>query len=263
MLVVGGQDVGMRETLVLLHGFTQTGRSWSPVLAALGPGRYRALAPDLRGHGDAGGRRPIGFGEVVADVLGAVDGDFTLVGYSQGGRVALHVALAAPERVRALVLVSTTAGIEDPAERAERVVADEALAARIEGQGIEAVARAWAAQALFGGQTEEVRELSHQDRLRNDPRNLAAALRGIGTGVMAPLWDRLAELTMPAAVVVGERDEKFARLGRRLADELPDASFSLVPGAGHALPLEAPGAIAAAIASVQPERRTSRRAGSA
>jgi hypothetical protein len=50
---------------------------------------------------------------------------------------------------------------------------------------------------------------------------------------------------------------------RRLADELPDASFSLVPGAGHALPLEAPGAIAAAIASVQPERRTSRRAGSA
>jgi 2-succinyl-6-hydroxy-2,4-cyclohexadiene-1-carboxylate synthase len=254
MLVVGRQDVGMRETLVLLHGFTQTGRSWLPVLAALGPARYRAIAPDLRGHGDAGRRRPIGFDELVADVLDAVEGDFTLVGYSQGGRVALHVALVAPERVRALVLVSTTAGIEDPAERAERVVADEALAARIEGQGIEAAARAWAAQALFGGQTPEVRELSHEDRLRNDPVNLAAALRGIGTGVMAPLWDRLGELTMPAAVVVGERDEKFVQLGRRLADELPDASFSLVPAAGHALPIEAPDAIAAAIGSLQPSQ---------
>ena len=72
----------------------------------------------------------------------------------------------------------------------------------------------------------------------------------IGTGVMQPVWDRLSDLTMPAAVVVGERDEKFVRFGRRLAEELPDASFSLVGGAGHALPLEAPEAIAAAIASL-------------
>jgi 2-succinyl-6-hydroxy-2,4-cyclohexadiene-1-carboxylate synthase len=237
----------MRETLVLLHGFTQTGRSWSPVLAALGPARYRAIAPDLRGHGESGARRPIGFPEVVADVLGAVDGDFTLVGYSQGGRVALHVALAVPERIRRLVLVSTTAGIADPAERAARRAADELLATRMEQQGMEAVARAWAAQALFSGQSEEVREVAHADRLRNDPANLAAALRGIGTGVMQPLWERLPELRMPAAVVVGERDDKFVALGRRLAEGLPGASFTLVPGTGHALPLEVPEAVAAAI----------------
>ena len=243
---------GMRETLVLLHGFTQTGRSWDPVLAVLGPARYRALAPDLRGHGAAGARRPIGFAEVVTDVLGAADGDFTLVGYSQGGRVALHAALAAPQRIRRLVLVSTTAGLDDPAARAARRAADEELAARMEGQGIEAAARAWAAQSLFGGQTEEVRALAHEDRLRNDPRNLAAALRGIGTGVMEPVWDRLGELRMPAAVLAGERDAKFVELGRRLAEGLPDATFSLVPGAGHALPLEAPGAVAAAIGTPTP-----------
>ena len=252
MLVGGGQDVRMRETLVLLHGFTQTGRSWSPVLAALGPARYRAIAPDLRGHGESGARRPIGFAEVVGDVLGAADGDFTLVGYSQGGRIALHVALAAPERIRRLVLVSTTAGIQDPKERAARREADELLAARMEGHGMEAVARAWAAQALFSGQTDEVRELAHADRLRNDPVNLAAALRGIGTGVMEPVWDRLHELRMPVAVVVGERDEKFVALGRRLADGLPDASFTVVPGTGHALPLEVPEAVAAAIATPPP-----------
>ncbi len=251
MLIVGRQDVGMNGAggrLVLLHGFTQTSRSWSPVLAALGDGRYKPVAPDIRGHGDAGDRRPIGFAEVVGDVLAAAgDGPFTLVGYSQGGRVALHVALAAPERVTRLVLVSTTAGIEDDGDRAARLAADEVLATRMEGQGIEVAARAWAAQALFGGQTDAVSTLAHEDRLRNDPVNLAAALRGIGTGRMEPLWDRLGALTMPAAVLVGERDLKFVDLGRRLADGLPDASFTVVPGAGHALPLEAPEAIAAAL----------------
>ncbi len=248
MLVDGRQDVGMRETLVLLHGFTQTGRSWEPVLAALGEARYRPVAPDLRGHGDNGAVRPIGFDEIVADVLAAAgDGDFTLVGYSQGGRIGLHVALAARERIRRLVLVSTTAGIDAAADREARVASDERLAQRMEGQGIDAAARAWATQALFGGQTQEVSELAHEDRLRNDPRHLAAALRGVGTGRMTPLWDRLPELTMPAAVVVGARDRKFVDLGRRLADGLPDASFTLVPDAGHALPLERPAAVAAAI----------------
>jgi 2-succinyl-6-hydroxy-2,4-cyclohexadiene-1-carboxylate synthase len=144
----------MSGTLVLLHGFTQTGRSWSPVLAALGEGTYKPVAPDIRGHGAAGARRPIGFEEVVQDVLEAAgDGPFTLAGYSQGGRVALHVALQVPDRVRRLVLISTTAGIEGDEERAARRAADEVLAARMEGQGIEVAARAWAAQALFGGQT--------------------------------------------------------------------------------------------------------------
>jgi 2-succinyl-6-hydroxy-2,4-cyclohexadiene-1-carboxylate synthase len=238
----------MSGTLVLLHGFTQTGRSWSPVLAVLGEGTYKPVAPDIRGHGDAGTRRPIGFDEVVADVLEAAgDGPFTLAGYSQGGRIALHLALLVPDRVRRLVLISTTAGIDDAEERAARRASDEVLAARMEGQGIEVAARAWAAQALFGGQTPEVSALAHEDRLRNDPVDLAAALRGIGTGQMASLWGRLHELTMPAAVLVGERDTKFVDLGRRLADGLPDATFTIVPGAGHALPLEAPEAIAAAL----------------
>jgi 2-succinyl-6-hydroxy-2,4-cyclohexadiene-1-carboxylate synthase len=252
VLVVGRQDVGMRETLVLLHGFTQTGRSWDPVLAALGEARYRPVAPDLRGHGDAGSVRPIGFDEIAGDVLAAAgDGPFTLVGYSQGGRIGLHLALAAPERVQRLVLVSTTAGLEDAAAREARIASDEQLARRMEGQGIDAAARAWAAQALFGGQTAEVAALAHEDRLRNDPRNLADVLRGVGTGRMTPLWDRLPELTMPSAVIVGERDRKFVDLGRRLADGLPDATFTLVPDAGHALPWEKPAAIADVISGAR------------
>ena len=129
-----------------------------------------------------------------------------------GGRIALHVALAQPERVSRLVLVSTTAGIEDPRERAARRERDEQLAAWMTAHSIEQVADRWGAQALFAGQSPEVAAAARADRLGNEPAQLAAALRGIGTGVMAPLWERLGELAMPVAVLAGERDAKFVAI---------------------------------------------------
>jgi 2-succinyl-6-hydroxy-2,4-cyclohexadiene-1-carboxylate synthase len=166
-----------------------------------------------------------------------------------GGRLALHVALAHPERVSRLALVSTTAGIEDADERARRRAADEDLAAWMDAGGrlMTEVADRWGAQPLFAGQAPEVADAARADRLNNDPRHLAAALRGIGTGSMAPVWDRLAELEMDVAVLAGERDGKFVALAHRLAAALPRAELEIVPGAGHALPLEAPAAVAAAI----------------
>lgn len=238
----------MSERLVLLHGFTQTGRSWDGVVEALGPQRYTALAPDLRGHGSAAAARPITFAAIADDVLAAGGDRFALAGYSMGGRLALHTALTAPERVSRLVLVATTAGIADDAERSQRREADEALAERIAGQTIDEVAAAWGAQPLFAAQSAAVRARAHADRLRNDPAGLAASLRGVGTGAMAPLWDRLGALRMPAEVLVGERDPKFRALGERLCAALPDARLTVVPGAGHALTLETPEAVAAALA---------------
>jgi 2-succinyl-6-hydroxy-2,4-cyclohexadiene-1-carboxylate synthase len=235
------------EPLLLLHGFTQTGRGWDEVARHLARETYRALAPDLRGHGAAASRRPISFAACVADVAGLAAGRFALAGYSLGGRLALHVALAHPERVSRLVLVSTTAGIEDPQERARRRAADEELAAWMEPRLMTEVADRWGAQPLFAGQAPDVAAAARADRLSNDPRHLAAALRGIGTGSMTPVWDRLAELEMEVAVLAGERDAKFAALARRLTDGVPHGTLTIVPGGGHALPLEAPAAVAAAI----------------
>ena len=238
---------GVPEPLLLLHGFTQTGRGWDEVVRHLAGEPYRPLAPDLRGHGAAGSRRPIDMASCVRDVAGLVAGPFALAGYSMGGRIALHVALAHPERVSRLVLVSATAGIEDDGERSARRARDEELAAWMERRGMAEVADRWGAQPLFAGQTAEVAAAARTDRLCNDPAHLAAALRGVGTGVMTPLWDRLGELRMPVAVLAGERDAKFAALGRRLAQALPRATLTIVAGAGHAVALEAPAAVAAAI----------------
>ena len=239
----------MPEPLLLLHGFTQTGRGWDEVVRHLAGETYRPLAPDLRGHGAAGSRRPVDMASCVADVAALTTRPFALAGYSMGGRIALHVALAQPARVARLVLVSTTAGIEDPAERAARRERDDELAAWMASRSIAEIADRWGAQPLFAGQSPEVAAAARADRLANKPAQLAAALRGIGTGVMAPLWERLGELAMPVVVLAGERDAKFVAIAQRLAREIPRATLTIVPGAGHALALEAPAAVAAAIES--------------
>jgi 2-succinyl-6-hydroxy-2,4-cyclohexadiene-1-carboxylate synthase len=238
----------VRDALVLLHGFTQTRQSWRLAVAELG-GRYRALAPDLPGHGQAAQRRPVSFAACTAYVRALAPERFSLCGYSMGGRLALAAALAMPERVERLVLVGASPGLADPQERARRRAADEALAARIEAIGVEDFAREWGAQPLFAGQPERVAAAAHADRLRNTPAGLAAALRGLGTGAMAPLWDRLGELAMPVALVVGERDEKFGELAERMRGALPDARVIVVPGAGHAAHLERPRVVAEALAT--------------
>jgi 2-succinyl-6-hydroxy-2,4-cyclohexadiene-1-carboxylate synthase len=235
------------ETIVLLHGFAGTRRAWEPVIAGLEPERYRPLALDLRGHGSARDRRPVTVEACVADVLEAAPTRFELCGYSLGARVALHVALAAPSRVTRMVLISGTAGIEDEKERAERRSADEALATEMEAMTIASFADRWAALPLFAEEPAPVAAAAREDRLRNDPVALAAALRGLGAGVMAPVWSRLGELAMPVILVVGEGDKRYRTVAERMAARLPAARLVVVPGAGHGVAREAPAAVVAAL----------------
>jgi 2-succinyl-6-hydroxy-2,4-cyclohexadiene-1-carboxylate synthase len=232
----------------LLHGFGGTHRAWDGVIGRLPPERYRPLALDLPGHGEHADRaeRPIFFAGCVEHVLTHAPERFALCGYSLGGRVALHVALAAPERVSRLVLVSTTAGIEDADERAERGEADRRLAGELERIPFEEFIERWRRQPLFADDPPQVSALAGEDQRRNRPDALAAVLRGIGTGEMSPLWRRLHELAIPTMVLVGDRDAKFQALGERMADLMPHATVRAVPG-GHRLPLENPSAVAGAL----------------
>lgn len=230
--------------LVFLHGFTHTGASWGPVRAALGE-RYRAWAPDIRGHGQASDLTPVDLAHVIADVSNRAPDPFTLVGYSMGGRIALHVALALGPRVNRLVLIGASPGIADPAERRARRVADEQLASRIERMDIERFAEEWARTPVLAGLPLHVAREVHADRLRSRPAGLARALRGLGTGQLPSLWPRLGELAVPVTLVAGERDQKFSLLARRMAAEISLARVEIFPSVGHAVHLEAPGALGA------------------
>jgi 2-succinyl-6-hydroxy-2,4-cyclohexadiene-1-carboxylate synthase len=266
------------EPLVLLHGFGGTHRAWDGVTRRLDPERYLPIALDLPGHGDGAaadaqapaardtqGRHPdrvaalpaITFASCVAAVLAAAPERFVLCGYSLGGRIALHVALAAPDRVGRLVLVSCSAGIADPHERARRRESDRRLARELEDGPYEHFIESWRAQPRFAADPPRVRELALADQRRNDPRALAAVLRGVGAGEMQPLWERLGELTMPATVAAGARDAAYREIALRMSELLPAGELRVLPG-GHVLPLESPGELAEVIATGPLPPRSSR-----
>jgi len=168
-----------------------------------------------------------------------------VVGYSMGGRIALHLALHASGRVRRLVLESASPGLEGAEERARRRADDEALARRIEDDGIEAFVRRWEELPLFASQkrlSAEARAAHRARRLANDPLGLAEALRGLGTGTLPSLWGRLSEVGIPTLLVVGALDEKFVRIAGEMERALPRARRVVVPDAGHTVHLERPDA---------------------
>ena len=233
--------------LVLLHGFTHTGRSWDAVERALGE-RYRAFAPDIRGHGGAAALTPVTLETVFADIDLLEPAPFELAGYSMGGRLAVQYALARPARVTRLVLIGASPGIADAGERAARRDADERLADQIERLSIDDFALHWARTPVLADQPPEVAERVHEDRLRNAPDGLARALRGLGTGALESVWDRLGELRIPVLLLVGERDQKFLAVARAMAQNISGARLEIISGAGHAAHLERPEAVAAAIA---------------
>lgn len=232
---------------VFLHGFTQTHHHWhrpaEAIRTAVDPGATLAYV-DLPGHGLAGDDRT-----TITDagpVLAALGGPGTWVGYSMGGRFALHAALATNSPIERLVLIGATAGLADPAERTARIGDDEARALALERDGLDAFLDRWLAAPLFATLPPGGDGLEH--RRRNTVSGLAHSLSTAGTGAQQPLWDRLAEIEIPVLCLAGERDPKFTEIGRRLAAALPRAEFATVPAAGHAAHTEQPAAVAHLIA---------------
>ena len=167
---------------------------------------------------------------------------FVLCGYSMGGRIALHIAAAAPERISRLVLVSATAGIADPAER---LAADEKLAGELDDT--EAFIARWRDTPLFASDPDWVKEAAAEDTRRLRPQEIATMLREYGAGRLPSLWDRLATLAVPTVALAGERDARYCEIAARLAAAMPNARCEIVAGAGHRVAIEAPKAVADAI----------------
>lgn len=242
------ERVGVGPPVLLLHGFTGSAATWTRTATGLAA-RYSALAVDLPGHGRSAGVDDgcYGMAGCVAALLALLDRSgvdrAAVVGYSMGGRVALHLALAAPDRVRALVLESTSPGIADPAERAARAQSDLALAARIEREGVQPFVDWWEQLPLFASQRtlgSDARARLRAQRLRSDAPGLAASLRGMGAGAMEPVVDRLHTIAAPTLLVAGEHDAKYRALGETIAWAMPSARLAVVPNAGHTVHLEAP-----------------------
>ena len=245
---------GRGPAVILLHGFTGSTLGWDEYRRLLNE-RFTTYCVDMVGHGDSDKPEDVDryrMPAAVDDVLRAVElagaRNAAWVGYSMGGRTALHVAAASPGRVRALVLFGASPGLATPAERAARVKSDEALADRIERDGVASFVDHWESIPLFATQralSADVRARLRAGRLTNDAKGLANSLRGMGTGAQAPLFQSLATMDVPTVFLAGEHDAKFMAIGRDMAVIAPDATFSSIPDAGHAAQLENPTTAAA------------------
>ena len=243
---------GEGPPLLLLHGFTGSAAAWQPFAAAW-PG-FRTIAVDLIGHGASDApadEERYTMARCVADVIALLDalgiGRIAVLGYSMGGRVALHLALAVPDRITALVLEGASPGIEDADERRARVASDRALADDIERDGVDAFVDRWQALPPFATQArlpDAVRRRLRAQRVNNSAGGLANSLRGMGAATTEPLLARLHELPMPVLLVAGEHDAKYRALALAMRDRMPDARVRIVPDAGHTVHLEQPAAFA-------------------
>jgi 2-succinyl-6-hydroxy-2,4-cyclohexadiene-1-carboxylate synthase len=247
---------GAGEPVTVLHGFTLSGDSWRETISKM-PAGWLWIVPDLRGHGatrmEPGA--PCTMDACATDLRMLWDHlgirRSHLVGYSMGGRLALHVAVRLPERVRSLLTLGANAGL-DPDARAARRESDEGLAARIQRSGVEAFVDWWSAQPLFAGlQRRGARFTARRraERMRNRADGLAASLRGMGAGAMEPLWAELGRVGCPSTFVAGEDDHAYVASARRMAELVPGARLEVVPGAGHAAHMERPAAFARVLAA--------------
>ena len=239
-------EAGTGTALVLLHAGIADRSMWSAHLAPLAAAGYRVVAPDLPGFGES----PEGPGPLAPweDVLRLLDDlgirDAALVGDSFGAAVALRVAVVAPERVRALALISARADELPVSERLRAVWAAEEDAAErgdIDG-AVQAVVDGW----TLPDAPPELRDHVAAMQRRALELQLAAGEVEEAPDPLEADPDWPARLRMPVLVAAGEHDMPDCREAVPVyAGKLPHARAELIPGAGHLAPLETPEAFRA------------------
>lgn len=214
--------------MVFIPGFSQTASSWAPLLDRVRRPDDDALALDV----------PV-CDSFVDTAASLAHGSATYVGYSQGGRLALQLALDRPDLAQRLVLVSASPGIADAAARSARRDDDARLGQAIAREGVDAFLERWLAQPMFATLSRERAGLDDR-RAANSVDTLTQQLRVLGQGSQPSNWERLDELAMPVLLIVGALDLKYVEIAHRMADVIRDVHVEVIADAGHACHLEQP-----------------------
>ncbi|MGF1514327.1 MAG: 2-succinyl-6-hydroxy-2,4-cyclohexadiene-1-carboxylate synthase [Elainellaceae cyanobacterium] len=245
---------GSGPVILFLHGFMGHDRDFDAVVECL-QHRYTCLTLDLPDHGQTRLAADTYTMSTVADSLldwltQVTDQPCTLLGYSMGGRLALYLALTAPERFSHLVLESASPGLKTKAERQARIALDEARAQQIQ-QDFDDFLQRWYQAPMFRNLAQQPEfEAMLQRRRQNCPKALGRSLRCLGTGQQPNLWPHLHKLTMPTLLITGEQDKKFCAINAEMAQQIPNAERIIVSGCGHTVHTENSDRYAGAIAAL-------------
>lgn len=243
------------QPIVFLHGFMGAGADWREICELLAEDYY-CVCPDLPGHGANTVRNfetQLSLSELAIELHGLCAGlgmkAPIVVGYSLGGRVALHAALLQPSRMKALVLESASPGLEGALEREARLAADDARSAALLADGLPAFTKIWYAAPLFQSLQRYPLVLAKLQAARaaNDVRWLAKVVRELSPGRAASAWAGLASIQTHTLLVAGALDVQYSAYVQRMASLMPTATSLIVPDAGHNVHLEEPVAFAQAL----------------
>ncbi|WP_232319585.1 2-succinyl-6-hydroxy-2,4-cyclohexadiene-1-carboxylate synthase [Sporosarcina ureae] len=265
MLTIRGIDTHIAKfgeeqlpAIVLLHGFTGSTATWQQTIEELAVDYY-VVAVDLIGHGKTEAPEKMNryrMEEQIEDLNEVLQKlEITnpiLLGYSMGGRVALGYTTTYPDKVKSLVLESSSPGLRTSEQQLARRTADDKLADRIEQQGMIEFANFWQEIPLFHSQkklSDSQQQAVRNERLNQRPIGLANSLRGIGTGSQPSYWQALEQLSLPVLLLTGSEDEKFEMIAQDMMKSLPNAQHETIKDAGHAIHVEKPQQFATMIKS--------------
>ena len=232
-----------------LHGAVGLAADWRGLAKQLAGSGIGSRAVDLWRFLDCCPMPLNDFGRALnADASGEVfrGSGRALLGYSMGGRMALHALLEEAHPWQAAVIVSANPGLENDREQANRRAIDAEWATRALTGNWQQFLDAWNAQPILGNTA--IRDPQASGRLMQRRREVARSFVDWSLGAQEPLWDRLHEISIPVLWVAGENDAKFLALAERAVSLMPNAHLATAPGAGHRVPWEAETWFAAEVA---------------
>lgn len=249
-IVLQSFEIPQNKTpIIFLHGFTGSAKDWEFAMQNINNG-YFPIAIDLPGHGETEATDDINdytndsINSLISIVIEKLQlPKVVLLGYSMGGRAALSFAVQHSSKIKALILESSTAGIENSDERKTRLLNDTKLADKIEKNGVEEFIKYWMELPLFESlKSVPIAEYQNiiQRKLSNNEKELANSLKGFSTGKMKSLWNELSKLNFPVLLITGSKDNKYKLIASKMTSLLPQSEHKIATNAGHNVHLEKP-----------------------
>ena len=249
-VICNPKEFKVKNPIIFLHGFTGSVNDWNFVTEQLSE-NFSPIFIDLIGHGKSDSPNNVEFyetkfqTEVIKYVLDYFELEkVILVGYSMGGRLALSFTIKYQESVDALILESTSFGIENEKERLERIKSDKKLAEQIENSSVKGFINKWIKAPLFDSLKnvglEKFNTLKNDKIRNNNLVGLKNSLLGFSTGKMENYFLKINNLKVKTLLIVGELDEKFVKINKKANSILANSELEIIKESGHNVHFEKP-----------------------
>lgn len=221
----------------LLHGAVGLASDWRSISRELARKRIGSRAIDLWRFLDC---CPMPIGEFGANLNAEAAGSSStattkvLIGYSMGGRLALHALLEQPHPWNAAIIISANPGLEDESERSARLARDATWASRTLLDPWESFLNDWNAQPVLAG--AEIHSREARSRMAQRRKEIARSFIDWSVAAQSPLWSQLSRIQIPLLWLAGEDDQAAVEISKRISRDLPTIQTAIAPDCGHRIP---------------------------